>query len=83
MPDAFASVSRFERDLISERTREGISSAGARGRQGGRPQKSKKDIELALKMYDHKTYSITEIAKATGVGKTTLYRYLLNRSSGT
>jgi DNA invertase Pin-like site-specific DNA recombinase len=78
----FAGVSQFERDLISERTREGLSSARARGRQGGRPPKPEKDIELALNMYDHKTCSITEIVKATGVGKTTLYRYLLDRNPG-
>jgi len=72
----FAGVSQFERDLISERTREGISSARARGRNGGRPPKPSKSIELALKMHEEKNYSISEIVKATGIGKTTLYRYL-------
>jgi DNA invertase Pin-like site-specific DNA recombinase len=72
----FAGVSQFERDLISERTRDGLSSARARGRKGGRPPKPAKDIELALKMHENKNYSISEIVKATGMGKTTLYRYL-------
>jgi DNA invertase Pin-like site-specific DNA recombinase len=72
----FAGVSQFERDLISERTREGISSARARGRKGGRPPKPQKNLELALKMHDNQSYSISEIVKAAGIGKTTLYRYL-------
>jgi DNA invertase Pin-like site-specific DNA recombinase len=72
----FSGVSQFERDLTSERTREGISSARARGRKGGRPPKSPKDTELALKMHDNKNYSISEIVKATGISKSTLYRYL-------
>ena len=72
----FAGVSQFERDLISERTREGLSSARARGRKGGRPPKPRKGIELALKMHEDRNYSISEIVKATGIGKTTLYRYL-------
>jgi DNA invertase Pin-like site-specific DNA recombinase len=77
----FAGVSQFERDLISERTREGLSSARARGRKGGRPPKPQKDMEIALKMHDNKNYSISEIVKATGVAKTTLYRYLHIRNS--
>jgi predicted DNA-binding transcriptional regulator AlpA len=31
---------------------------------------------MALKMYSSKEYSIKEITEATGLGKTTLYRYL-------
>lgn len=72
----FAGISQFERDLISQRTKEGLFSARARGRKGGRPSKAKKEVDLALKMYDSKEYSISEISKATGVSKTSLYRYI-------
>jgi len=72
----FAGVSQFERDLISERTRDGLASARARGRKGGRPPKLRKDIELAIKMYEDKKYTLSEITKATGISKTSLYRYL-------
>ena len=72
----FAGVSQFERDLISERTKEGLSSARARGRKGGRPPKQKKELDLALKLYKDSNYSISEIEKATGLSKSTLYRYL-------
>lgn len=72
----FAGISQFERDLISQRTKEGLASARARGRKGGRPELPKKNTELALKMYNSKEYSISEINKATGVSKTSLYRYI-------
>ena len=72
----FAGVSQFERDLISERTKEGLSSARARGKKGGRPQTNKKAIELALKLHKDNNLSIPEITKTTGISKTTLYRYI-------
>lgn len=72
----FAGLSQFERDLISQRTKEGLTSARARGRKGGRPAKDKAAITLALKMYESKDYTLPEIEKATGVSKSTLYRYI-------
>jgi DNA invertase Pin-like site-specific DNA recombinase len=77
----FAALAEFERDMISERTKAGLESARARGRNGGRPRKDEDKVKLALKMYDSKQYSITEIIKATGVSKTTLYRYIKKRSN--
>ena len=71
----FAGISQFESDLISQRTIEGLVAARARGKKGGRPPKDEKDIKLAKKMYEEKTYSISEITKATGIGKTALYKY--------
>ncbi len=72
----FAGISQFERDLISQRTLEGLAAARARGRKGGRPKKDDKSINLALKMYQEKIYSVSEITEATGVSKTTIYRYI-------
>ena len=72
----FAGISEFERDLIRQRTIEGLASARARGRKGGRPKKDIKSVELAMKMYNSKQHSISEIEKATGVSKTSLYRYI-------
>nr|WP_313559159.1 recombinase family protein [Ruminiclostridium cellobioparum] len=75
----FAGISQFERDLISQRTKEGLHAARARGKKGGRKPKDSKDIVLALKMYDSQKHSISEICKASGISKTTLYRYIDNR----
>jgi DNA invertase Pin-like site-specific DNA recombinase len=75
----FQAFAQFERDLIAQRTREGLESARARGRMGGRPPKRKKDVELALKLYDSRLHSVAEIARLSGVSQSTLYRYLAKR----
>ena len=72
----FAGVSQFERDLIVARTLEGLASARKRGIKGGRPPKSRDKVELALKLYNDKNYSISQIEEATNVSKATLYRYI-------
>ena len=76
----FAGLSQFEADLTAQRTREGLATARARGRFGGRPKTSDDKASMALKMYDSKEFSINEICKSCYIGKTTLYRLLKNRS---
>lgn len=76
----FSGVSQFERDIIRERTLEGISAARARGRKGGRPRKDSKTVKLALDLYDSKTCSIDDILRTTGISRATLYLYLKNRN---
>lgn len=71
-----ASIAELERDIISERTKDGLTAARARGRNGGRPKVESKKIMLAMKMYESKDYSLSQIKEATGIGATTLYRYL-------
>ena len=61
MFNIFAGINQFERDLISQRTIEGLNAARARGRKGGRPKVNVKDITLAIKMYNSRNYSISEI----------------------
>lgn len=72
----FAGLAEFERDMISERTRAGLQSARARGRKGGRPPKAIDKVKMALKLYESQQYTLSEITKATGVSKTTIYRTL-------
>ena len=72
----FSGISQFERDMISVRTKESLAVSRARGRIGGRPKKERGKIDTAIKMYESKLHSIKEITNATGVSKTTLYRYL-------
>lgn len=74
-----ASLAELERDIIIERTHSGLQAARARGKKGGRPKKDVLSIELALKMYDSKEYSIPQILEASKLGKTTFYRYLNRR----
>jgi DNA invertase Pin-like site-specific DNA recombinase len=71
-----ASIAELERDIISDRTKDGLASARARGRFGGRPKVQGKKLDIALKMYKSKQYSIREIVDATGISQATLYRNL-------
>lgn len=77
-----AALSQFERDIIVERTKEGLNTARARGKVGGRKPKEPKQVEKALRLYDSKTLKIPEICEATGISKPTLYRYLADRKAG-
>jgi len=79
MMTVFQTFSQFERDLIVERTKEGLQSARARGRKGGRPRVKQKGIDKAIKLYDTEIYSLAEIEEMSGVSKATLYRYLQER----
>ncbi|KEK17072.1 transposon Tn917 resolvase [Bacillus manliponensis] len=76
MLTVFQAFSQFERDLIAQRTQEGLESARARGRVGGRPPVKDSFIQRALKLYDSKEYSIQEIVNMTGISQATLYRYI-------
>lgn len=71
-----SALSQFERDVIVERTNEGLAAARARGRKGGRPKVADTKIRQALKLYDTKQYSLKEIESLTGVKASTLYRRL-------
>ena len=76
-----SAISQFERDLIVQRTQEGLKAARARGRIGGRPRVDGKKISQAVRLYQTQTMSVNEIAKTTGVSASSLYRYLRNVSS--
>lgn len=76
MITVFQAFSQFERDLIVQRTKEGLESARARGRKGGRPKVKEKNIEKALNLYNSKEYSISEIVAMSGISQATLYRYI-------
>lgn len=71
-----SAIAQFERDVIADRTREGLASAKARGRLGGRPRIAEDAIKQAMKLYRTNEYSVKEIETLTGVKKATLYRYL-------
>lgn len=73
-------LSQLERDLISERTKEGLASARARGRMGGRPKTKDKDIERALILYDAGDLKVNDICELVGISKPTLYKYINKRN---
>ena len=69
-----SAIAQFERDVIAERTREGLNAARARGRVGGRPRTNEQKVRQAVKLYQTGQYSVREIEELTGVKKSTLYR---------
>ena len=77
-----SSLAQFERDILVERTNEGLKAARARGRTGGRPKTDTKAMQKAVALYQTKEYSITDITDLTGVSKSALYRALKARQSG-
>lgn len=79
-----AVMAQFERDLISERTKQGLQSARARGRIGGRKQKldeTKKKAVYAL--YQAKESSLMEICNTFDISKPTLYKIIKEVSEKT
>lgn len=57
-------------------TKEGLKSARARGRKGGRPRVKERDIKKAMNRYHTGEYSVKEIVEMTSINRATLYRYL-------
>ena len=73
----FASLAEFERELISERTKEGLKSARARGRKGGRPYKmTPTKLRFAMAALGHPETKIGPLCKELGISRQTLYRHL-------
>ena len=73
----FGALAEFERDLIRERTRAGLTAARARGRLGGRPKRlTPEKRRLAVQLYRAREHSIAEICRLMGISKPTLYSYL-------
>lgn len=77
------SIAEFEHALMSERTRDGLAAARARGRVGGpKPTLRPRQAELARAMYDHvdtdgkSRWTVAQIAAEFGVSRPTVYRYL-------
>jgi DNA invertase Pin-like site-specific DNA recombinase len=80
----FGLFAEVERDLISERTKEGLAAARAKGRLLGRPKgslgKSKLDgKEAEIRMLLGKEVSKTSIAKIVGVSRTALHHFIRTR----
>lgn len=70
-----AIMAQFERDIISERTREGLNAARARGKLGGRPAKVDDNKKKAIiELYNKKELTINEICKMFDISKPTLYK---------
>jgi DNA invertase Pin-like site-specific DNA recombinase len=80
----FGLFAEVERDLISERTREGLAAARAKGRMLGRPKgslgKSRMDgKEEEIRILLQKRVSKASIAKIFGVARPTIHHFIETR----
>lgn len=73
-------LSQLERDLISQRTKEGLVSAKARGRNGGRPSKQNEKAEMVMALYDS-GMKIADIVRNTELSRSTVNRIIKNHSN--
>ena len=84
MTTLFALFAEVERDLISERTREGLAKAKSSGKKLGRPKGSLGVSRLDGKEDEIRRFlklgvSKSSIAKITGVSRQTLYHFIGTR----
>lgn len=82
-------IAEFEHALLSERTRDGLEAARARGRTGGqKPKLGPRQVRLARQMYEEtgedgkRRYTVAQIAAEFGVTRPTIYRHLAAVEAG-
>lgn len=72
-------ISRSTKDLLNIidriKAKEGLKSAKARGRNGGRPSKRNDKADTVALLY-REGYKIVDIVKQTGLSRATIYRTL-------
>ena len=70
----------FEHALMSERARDGLEAARARGRTGGqKPKLGERQARLAREMYEAGELTVAQIAAEFGVTRPTIYHHLDQR----
>ena len=72
----FGALGQFERDLIRERTRAGLTAAAERGRKGGRKPVITPDKLKRARVLMAQGLNVREVATRLKVGKTALYEAL-------
>ncbi|GLV67357.1 integrase [Bacillus mycoides] len=76
----FAGIAQFERDLTSERTKEGIKAAKKRGKHPGRPKTDEEKVNYALYLIDQ-GMNRTDAAEKAGISRMTLYRKIQQKDN--
>ena len=73
----FASLAEFEREVIRERTKAGLTSARARGRVGGKKHAlSKAKVRLAQAAMGKTETHVGDLCEELEITRSTLYRYV-------
>jgi DNA invertase Pin-like site-specific DNA recombinase len=70
-------LAEFEREIIRERTKAGLTAARARGKSGGRPKAlTEKQVQMLNNLAADRNNSIEDICKILGISRMTYYRYV-------
>ena len=72
---------RLQSTFLSHSSTFTLQAAKQQGKSIGRPRKSDENLQRAFSMYESKNYTLFDIKEATGISKSTLYRYLDSRST--
>ncbi len=74
----FTALAQFERRLIQERTKAGLTAARARGRLGGRKPIAPTDprVLTAKALHADKNMAVADICKTLQISRPSLYRWL-------
>ncbi|MFR8547974.1 MAG: helix-turn-helix domain-containing protein [Lachnospiraceae bacterium] len=67
--------SKLERDLISQRTKEGLAGTKARSRSGGRHSKQKEYTKNVRLLYQG-GMKVADIVRSTGLSRSTVNRVI-------
>ena len=73
--------SKLQSIFLSHSSTFSLQAARDQGKTIGRPRKSDENLQRAFTMYDSNEYTLYDIKEATGISKSTLYRYLDSRST--
>jgi DNA invertase Pin-like site-specific DNA recombinase len=70
-------LAEFEREIIRERTKAGLTAARERGKTGGRPKAlTEKQVEMLRHLAADRNRSVNEICRTLGISRKTYYRYV-------
>lgn len=72
---------KLQSTFLSHSSTFSLQAARQQGKPIGRPRKSDENLQIAFTMYDSNKYTLFDIKEATGISKSTLYRYLDDRST--
>lgn len=73
---------QLERDLIRQRTMDGLQAARARGRKGGRKAKLTPAQAVEVRrLYDAKDKTVKEIGELFGITRESVYRYVKGKEA--
>lgn len=74
-----AFFAKLQSTFLSHSSTFSLQAAKQQGKSIGRPRKSDENLQRAFEMYESKNYTLFDIKEATGISKSTLYRYLDSR----